>query len=79
LLPSSRDIDYAAVAVKSAIVDKFGRTSSLEDLEVTAGERLITVRQDAQLAEGTRDDLMSAVRRASTYQELWELLPIKRG
>ena len=39
-----RDIDYAATAVRTAIVEKFGRKNELAALDVNAGERTITVR-----------------------------------
>jgi len=32
----ARDIDYAATAVHTAIVDKFGRHSDLQNVDVTA-------------------------------------------
>ncbi len=70
-----RDIDYAAVAVKAAIVEKFGRQNDLNDLEVTAGDKAISVIHADRRAAGTRDALLAAVRKASDYQQLWELLP----
>ena len=75
----ARDIDYAAVAVRTAIEEKFSRKIELQELEITANERTITVRHGERQAEGTRDDLLAAVRKAETYEELWEVLPIKRG
>jgi hypothetical protein len=71
----ARDIDYAAIAVKTAIVEKFGRNSELQNLEVTANERTITVRDAALVAEGTRDDLLAAVRAADSYTGLWDYFP----
>jgi hypothetical protein len=71
----ARDIDYAAIAVNNAIADKFGRKCDLKDLEVTANERTITLRHDDRSGEGTRDDLLAAIRAAETYEQLWELLP----
>ena len=71
----ARDIDYAAVAVKTAIVEKFGRKTPLEDLQVVAHERTITVEHEGQRAEGTRDDLLAAVRKAADYVALWQELP----
>ena len=68
-----RDIDYAAAAVKKAIVEKF-RSVELEDLKVVAGDRTIFVEHDGRNAEGTRDDLLAAVRRATSYADLWEVL-----
>ena len=70
----ARDIEYAATAVKTAILEKFGRTTELEDLNVTANERTITVQQGGRTAEGTRDDLLAAVRKADNYQTLWQHL-----
>jgi hypothetical protein len=67
-----RDIDYAATAVRTAIVDKFGHKNELAALEVNAGERTITVRDGEQTAEETRDELMAAIRDANSYEELWE-------
>ena len=75
----ARDIDYAAIAVKNAIVEKFGRSNELNDLDITAGEKWIAVSHQGQIAEGSRDDLLAAVRGAGTYEELWEALPKKRG
>lgn len=73
----ARDIDYAATAVKAAIVEKFGRKSELQDLDVTAGERTISIQHDGRTAEGTRDDLLAAVRAADSYESLWEWLPVQ--
>jgi hypothetical protein len=75
----ARDIDYAAIAVKNAIAEKFGRSKDLQDLDVTAGEKWIAVSHEGQTAEGSRDDLLAAVRGAGTYEELWESLPKKRS
>src|SRR5262245_33415526 len=70
----NRDIDYAAVAVKTAIQEKFGRASELDDLNVTANETTISVTQAEHLAEGTRDQLLAAVRKADSLERLWEVL-----
>lgn len=70
----ARDIDYAATAVEAAILDKFGRTSEVADLRVTASDRTILVQQDERIAEGTRDELLAAVRASDTYATLWETL-----
>lgn len=75
----ARDIDYAAIAVKNAIADKFGRSNELQDLDVTAGERTIVIRHAGQAAEGSRDDLLAVVRGADTYDQLWETLPKHRA
>jgi hypothetical protein len=71
----ARDIDYAVTAVRAAIVEKFGRKSELQDLEVTASERTILIHHDGRRTEGTRDDLLAAVRAAKSYANLWEVLP----
>ena len=69
----ARDIDYAAVAVKTAIVERF-RNVELEDLQAIAGDRTISIQHDGRIAEGTRDDLLAAVRKATSYTNLWEVL-----
>ena len=38
-----RNIDYAATAVKTAIVEKFGREEAMDDLVLIANERTISV------------------------------------
>jgi hypothetical protein len=68
----ARDIDYAAAAVNRAIVEKFGRSNELQKLTLTAGENTITVRDGDSSAEGTRDDLLAALRRSETYAEFWQ-------
>jgi hypothetical protein len=68
----ARDIDYAAIAVTNAISEKFGRANDLKDLEVIANDRTITVRHDKQVTEGTRDDLLAAVRAAETFDQFWQ-------
>jgi hypothetical protein len=67
----TRDIDYAALAVKKSLTEKFGRQNDLGALEVTAGERTITVRDGTNLAEGTRDALMVGIHAASCYADCW--------
>lgn len=71
----ARDIDYAAIAVNNALVQKFGRQSNLKDLQVTANERTITLRHGERSGEGSRDDLLAAIRAAESYDQLWDLLP----
>ena len=71
----ARDIDYAATAVKSAIVEKFGRATDLQRMDVVANEKTISVSHEGRTAEGTRDALLAAVRAANSYDELWELVP----
>jgi hypothetical protein len=68
----ARDIDYGAIAVKTAIVEKYGRQADLQTLDVTAKERSIELRDGGHAAEGTRDDLLAAVRAADSYDSLWE-------
>jgi hypothetical protein len=45
-----------------------------QDLRVVAGDRTIFVDHDGRNAEGTRDDLLAAVRSATSYADLWEVL-----
>ncbi|MBN2215863.1 MAG: hypothetical protein JW719_00665 [Pirellulales bacterium] len=68
-----RDIDYAAAAVKRAIEEKFSN-AELESLQVMAGERTIYVEHQGRSAEGTRDDLLADVRKATDYDHLWKVL-----
>ena len=70
-----RDIDYAAMAVKTAIVEKFGRHNSLENLQVVANENTISVLDGDHAAEGTRDNLLAALRKAGSYENLWQIFP----
>jgi hypothetical protein len=67
-----RDIDYAAIAVKNAIVEKFGRQNDLTGLVVTAGQRTIELRQGELLVANTRDELLALVRKAATYAQVWQ-------
>lgn len=69
-----QDIDYAAVAVKTAITEKFGRASQLTDLDVAASDNIISITHGSNHAEGNRDKLLAAVRKAVSYEQLWELL-----
>jgi hypothetical protein len=69
----AQDIDYAAAAVKKAIVEKFSDVE-LQDLQVMAGERTIYVEFEGRNAEGTRDTLLAAVRKATSYADLWEVM-----
>jgi len=68
-----RGIDYAAAAVKRAIEEKFS-DAGLESLQVVAGERTIYVEHNGHSAEGARSDLLTAVRQATSYVNLWEVL-----
>ena len=74
----ARDIDYAAIAVRTAIVEKFGRQNDLQALEVTANDASISVVDGDNSGEGTRDDLLAAVRGADSYPKLWEILAMPR-
>lgn len=67
-----RDIDYAAQAVRTAMVGKFGRQDDLSKLTVEAQDRTILIKLLDRDAEGTRDDLMAAVRKAPTLSEFWD-------
>lgn len=69
-----RDIDYAATAVKTAIVEKFGRHNSLENLQVVANENTISVVDGGRAGAGTRDNLLAALRKADSYDNLWQIL-----
>jgi hypothetical protein len=69
-----RDIDYAAVAIEKAIVEKFGRQNDLQGLSVIANERTISIRHGNRSGEGTRDDLQALIRRADSYDILWQVL-----
>jgi hypothetical protein len=71
----ARDIDYAAIACKTAIVEKFGRQTELQDLNLVANERTISIHHGDRVAEGTRDDILAAVRAADSYESLWAGLP----
>lgn len=68
-----RDIDYAATAVNTAIQEKFGRKSDLSNLGVEAKEKTILVSDGDRVADGTRDELLAAVRAAESYENLWEV------
>jgi hypothetical protein len=68
-----RDIDYGAVAVKNAIVERYGRTASVANLHVEAKETSILVEDGEQVVEGTRDNLLIALRKSGSYENFWEL------
>jgi hypothetical protein len=70
-----RDIDYAATAVQRAIVEKFGSRHDVQDLRVTANEKTISLDHAGRSGEGTRDALLAAVRKADSYEQLWEVVP----
>ena len=64
-----RDIDYAAIAVKKAIVDKFGQSNDLETLDVVAGKQTIAMAMVERIAEASRDSLLAGVRNAGSYAD----------
>ncbi len=68
-----RDIDYAAAAVKKAILEKF-KDADLENLQVMAGERTIYIEHEGRHAEGVRGILLAAVRKAKSYPDFWEVM-----
>lgn len=67
----ARDIDYAAITVRTALVEKFGRQQDLTALEVEAKENTISVCHDGRATEGTRDNLLAAVRKADSLENFW--------
>lgn len=70
-----RDIDYAAAAVEKAIVEKFGRREDVQELRVTANEKTISLEHAGRTGEGTRDAILAAVRKADSYEQLWDVVP----
>jgi hypothetical protein len=70
-----RDIDYAATAVKTAIIEKFGRQLELENLRVTANDTTISIHHEGRSVEGTRHALLAAIRDANDFSQLWQVLP----
>jgi hypothetical protein len=73
-----RDIDYAATAVQRAIIEKFGRSHDVQELRVTANENTISLADAERIGEGTRDALLAAVRKAESYDHLWQIVPGSR-
>ena len=73
----ARDIDYAAITVHTTIVEKFGRKCDLKNMNVKANERTISIQDGIHTAEGTRDDLLAAIRAADSYEKLWEILVMR--
>jgi hypothetical protein len=69
-----RDIDYAATAVRTAIIEKFGRRNSLDQLQVVPNEKSITVHDGQHIVEAPRDSLMGALRKADTYDDFWQIV-----
>lgn len=59
-----RDIDYAAMAVQTAIQDKFSRQHDLTKLKVEALELTIRISFNEHETQGSRDQLLALVRNA---------------
>jgi hypothetical protein len=66
-----RDIDYAAIAVESALREKYGRHNDLAALKVTAGANTLSIIDGERVLEGSRDNLLARIRASGTYAELW--------
>ncbi len=75
----ARDTDFAAVAIKTALLDKYSKSNAMEDLELTANERTISIRHGGRAVEGTRDDLLAAIRKSETYDDFWKAFPRVRA
>lgn len=75
----SRDIDHAAIAVKKAVGDKFARQVNLEGLEVQVQDRTIRLSCGGRAVEGTRDELMTAIRMAENFDQLWSFEAARLG
>ena len=69
----AEDIDYAAIAVRKAILEKV-RTTPLEDLQAVMEGKKIAIIHGGRKAEGTRDDLLAAVRKSTSMENLWDVL-----
>ncbi len=69
-----RDIDYASITVRKAIEEKFSPDNQLESLVVTAKDNTILVEDGQRFSEGTRDDILMALRKAETYAQFWDRL-----
>lgn len=68
-------IDYAANAVKKAIVAKFfPGQDDVPELEAVSSGKIISLKHEKRTAQGTRDDILAAVRAATGYANLWEIL-----
>jgi hypothetical protein len=74
-----RDIDYAATAVKTAIVEKFGRAEGMDDLQVVAHDKTISIQHGERSAEGTRDSFMSALHKVGSYDQFWKMISVVRA
>lgn len=73
-----RDIDYAAAAVRRAILERFPSETSDESLVVTAQDATILVEDRGMRAEGTRDELITRIRKVETLDKFWEGYPQRR-
>jgi hypothetical protein len=73
----ARDIDYAAIAVNKALVEKFGGKTDLAGLEVVAHDRTIEVSDGGRTGHGTRDDLLATIRAAESYGNFWDILTVR--
>lgn len=70
-----RDTDYAAVAITAAITEKFGHKTDISGLRTLAKDKTILLEDGARAIEGTRDQLLAGIRKAVTYDEVWQALP----
>lgn len=73
-----RDIDYAAAAVRRAILERFPEETSEETLAVHALEATILIEDRGMRAEGTRDELITRIRKVPTLDKFWEGFPQRR-
>lgn len=73
-----RDIDYAAAAVRRAILERFPDETSAETLTVQALDDTILVEDRGMRAEGTRDELITRIRKVPTLDKFWEGFPQRR-
>lgn len=65
------DIDYAALAVRKQIVEKFGRQQPLDELQVFVEGQAIVVVDGALRTSGTRDNLLISLRKAADYSAFY--------
>lgn len=68
-----RDIDYAAAAVQRAVFEKFSSVD-LKNFQVMAGDRTIYIEHDGRNAESIRGVLLDDVRKATSYDDFWDIL-----
>lgn len=69
-----KDIDYAARAVQTAFQRKFGAGHDLDSLVVEPLEMHIALAFSGQRLEGTRDELMIAIRKADDPYDVFAAL-----